>query len=186
VFGIVRPDSDRAVHVVKPESSCTLNLSFDESDGIVKILQICRTGSRRAREGVSGRSGREDRKWRAQDPRARHYMEYYYVYPNARAQLETANQDDTTITLPDQGVQEPCTQVGAKTLLATAKRWNGVALYYAGDICHKFSERGVMNLGNIIGTIAWVSVATLLDGCVVHSKLTPVCKKKTWRKVYSR
>jgi len=112
-------------------------------------------------------------------------MEYYFVYPNARAQLETSNQDDTTITLHDQGVQKTYTQVGAKTLLATAKRWNGVALYHAGDICHKSSERGAMNLGNIIGTIAWVPVATLLDGIVVHSKLTTVCEKTLAKDLFS-
>jgi hypothetical protein len=186
LFGMVRPHSDRA-HVVKPGSSCILNLCLDESDGIVKIIQICWAGSRRARQGVglSGRSAREDRKRREQDPTGRHYMEYYFVYPNARAQLETSNQDDTTITLHDQGVQKTYTQVGAKTLLATAKRWNGVALYHAGDICHKSSERGAMNLGNIIGTIAWVPVATLLDGIVVHSKLTTVCEKTLAKDLFS-
>ena len=42
--------------------------------------------------------------------------------------------------------------------------FKGVALHHAGDILHKSSERGSMNLGNIVGTIAWVPVMDLPSG----------------------
>ena len=42
-----------------------------------------------------------------------------------------------------------------------------------------------MNLGNIIGTIAWVPVATLLDGRVVQSKLAPECEKNLAKSLLS-
>ena len=42
VFGMKRPDGE--VHIVRVNSSCTINLAYDESDGLVKIIQICSTG----------------------------------------------------------------------------------------------------------------------------------------------
>ena len=105
-------------------------------------------------------------------------MEYYFVYSNARAQLETAYQDDTSITILIRGEQRTCQQIGAKTLRAKAQCWKGVALYHAGDICHTSSETGSMNLGNIVGTIAWVTAETLMVNGIVGSKLPADSEKK--------
>jgi hypothetical protein len=47
-------------------------------------------------------------------------MEYYFVYPNARAQLEIAYQDDTNIAILFNGAQKACKQIRANTLRAKA------------------------------------------------------------------
>jgi hypothetical protein len=168
VFGMKRPDGE--VHIVRVNSSCTLNLAYDESDGLLKIIQIRSTLSpneHRRRNTREVRCGPDDL-----------YMEYYFVYSNARAQLETAYQDDTSITILIRGEQRTCQQIGAKTLRAKAQCWKGVALYHAGDICHTSSETGSMNLGNIVGTIAWVTAETLMVNGIVGSKLPAESEKK--------
>jgi hypothetical protein len=162
VLGMKRPDGQ--VHVVRANSCCTLNLAYDESDGAVKIIQI--TSTQLPKEMRSRRSsGQQQQK----GPGDGLYMEYYFVYPNARAQREAEYQDDKTIIFEDDGVQKTCKQIGAKTLVATAKSFKGVALHHAGDIIHKSSERGSMNLGNIVGTLAWVTAQTMM----VDGKLRP-------------
>jgi hypothetical protein len=180
VFGMKRPDGE--VHIVRVESCCTLNLAYDESDGLVKIIQICSTVLPRDR---TVRTGRRQclREQRACGPSARLYMEYYFVYPNARAQLETAYQDDTNITLLVNGAKKSCKQIGANTLRAKAQQWKGVALYHAGDIIHKSSETGSMNLGNIVGTIAWETVETLMHNGFVRSKLPIESEKMLSKKI---
>jgi hypothetical protein len=105
-------------------------------------------------------------------------MEYYFVYPNAKAQLETEYQDDTNITVQVNGEQKTCKQIGANTLRAKAERWKGVALYHAGDVIHNSLERGSMNLGNIVGTIAWVTEETLMEKGAIHTKLDTVSEKQ--------
>jgi hypothetical protein len=162
VLGMKRPNGQ--VNVVRANSCCTLNYVYDESDGAVKIIQI--TSTRLPKERRSGRSARRQQQ---KGPCDGLYMEYYFVYPNARAQREAEYQDDTTITLGDDGAQKTCKQIGAKTLVATAMSFKGVALHHAGDILHKSSERGSMNLGNIVGTLAWVTAQTMM----VDGKLRP-------------
>ncbi len=168
VFGMKRPDGE--VHIVRVNSSGTLNFAYDESDGGVKIIQICSTVSPKADRLQNTREVR-----RGPDDL---YMEYYFVYSNARAQLETAYQDDTSITILIRGAQRTCQQIGAKTLLAKAQHWKGVALYHAGDISHTSSETGSMNLGNIVGTIAWVTAETLMVNGIVGSKLPAGSERK--------
>jgi hypothetical protein len=165
VLGMKRPHGQ--VHVVRANSGCTLNFAYDESDGAVKIIQI--TSTRLPKERRSGRSARRQQQ---KGPCDGLYMEYYFVYPNARAQREAEYQDDTTITLGDDGAQKTCKQIGAKTLVATAMSFKGVALHHAGDILHKSSERGSMNLGNIVGTIAWVTAQTLIDTGTFSTELS--------------
>jgi hypothetical protein len=118
------------------------------------------------------KSRRFDRGQQQKGPFDGLYMEYYFVYPNARAQCEAEYQDDTTIILGDDGAQKTFKQIGANTLVETAKSFKGVALHHAGDILHKSSERGSMNLGNIVGTIAWVTAQTLIDKGSFSTKLS--------------
>jgi hypothetical protein len=165
VLGMKRPNGQ--VNVVRANSCCTLNYVYDESDGAVKIIQITSTKLPKER-----RSRRPDRGQQQQGPFDGLYMEYYFVYPNARAQCEAEYQDDTTIILGDDGAQKTFKQIGAKTLVETAKSFKGVALHHAGDILHKSSERGSMNLGNIVGTIAWVTAQTLIDKGSFSTKLS--------------
>ncbi len=158
------------VHLVRANSCCTLNLAYDESDGAVKIIQIRSTPLPKERRLGSRRSnGRQQQK----GPCDGLCMKYYFVYPNARAQREAEYQDDTTIILGDDGAQKTCKQIGAKfaakTLGATVMCFKGVALHHAGDILHKSSERGSMNLGKIVGTIAWVTAQILLKSCKLRS-----------------
>ena len=165
VLGMKRPNGQ--VNVVRANSCCTLNYVYDESDGAVKIIQITSTKLPKER-----RSRRPDRGQQQQGPFDGLYMEYYFVYPNARAQCEAEYQDDTTIILGDDGAQKTFKQIGANTLVETAKSFKGVALHHAGDILHKSSERGSMNLGNIVGTIAWVTAQTLIDNGSFSTKLS--------------
>jgi hypothetical protein len=144
VLGMKRPNGQ--VNVVRANSCCTLNYVYDESDGAVKIIQITSTKLPKERK-----SRRFDRGQQQKGPFDGLYMEYYFVYPNARAQCEAEYQDDTTIILGDDGAQKTFKQIGANTLVETAKSFKGVALHHAGDILHKSSERGSMNLGNIVG-----------------------------------
>jgi hypothetical protein len=169
VFGMKRPNGP--VHVVRANSCCTLNLAYDESDGAVKIIQI--TSTQLPKESRSRRNDRQHPK----GPCDRLYMEYYFVYPNARAQREAEYQDDTTIILGDDGAQKTCKQIGAKTLRGTAMSFKGVDLHHAGDILHKSSERGSMNLGNIVGTIAWVTAQTLIVDGKLRSALSTECAR---------
>ena len=76
-------------------------------------------------------------------------------------------------------------QSGAKTLRAKASLWKGVVLHHAGDVLHKSSESGAMNLGNIVGTIAWVTVETLLYEGVLHTKLRPKCEKNLSKSLFA-
>lgn len=163
VFGMQRPGAG-AVHIVRcKESSCTFNLAYDESDGVVKIIKICR-----APPDTRGSSGVKT------DLR----MEYYFVYPNGRAQLEAEFQNDTNLTFIDRGTSRSYTQIGATTLGTKAEFWKGVALHHVGDVLHKSSEHGAMNLGNIVGTIAWVPVESLVDGSLHRTNLCDADKKK--------
>ena len=136
VFGMQTPDGE--VHIVRSNSSCTLNLAYDYSgDGCVKPIKIIKTGA----EGC---------------------MDYYIVYPSDKAIQEAEQEADGVIFIADaDGNQKSYQQVGRKTLRDKANHWAGVALHHAGDILHMSSESGAMNLGNIVGTVAWVTKETL-------------------------
>jgi hypothetical protein len=139
-FGMQTLDGE--VHIVRSNSSCTLNLAYDYSgDGCVKLIKIIKT--------------------RAEGRNALH-MEYYIVYPSDKAIQEAEQEADGVIFIADaDGNQKSYQQVGRKTLRDKANHWAGVALHHAGDILHMSSESGAMNLGNIVGTVAWVTMETL-------------------------
>jgi len=139
VFGMQRPDGE--VHIVRSDSPCTLNLAFDYSgDGGVKLIKICKAGV--------GQSSLN--------------MEYYCVYPSEKAIQEAGQEEDGMIVIADaDGNKKSYTQVGRKTLREKAKCWAGVALHHAGDMLQKSTHSGAMNLGNIVGTVAWVTKETL-------------------------
>jgi hypothetical protein len=170
VFGMKRPGSGGLTHVVRAiESPCTLNLAYDPSDGVVKIIKICSVEFRhRTRRGTGSASGQS----------ASLNMQYYFVYTNERAQLEAEYQDDVDITFEVQGEQRTSKQIGSNTLRAKAERWKGVSLHHAGDIIHNSAEGGSMNLGNIVGTIAWVTDETLMKNGKISRKLDTTCERE--------
>ena len=172
VFGMKRPEPGGLVHVVRgTESFCTLNLAFDPSDGMVKIIKIRSTVQPKKKNKPDSKGSTHDATGTSL------YMEYYCVYPNDRAQLEAEYQDDVDVAYEVNGTTKINRQSGAKTLRAKASLWKGVVLHHAGDVLHKSSESGAMNLGNIVGTIAWVTVETLLYEGVLHTKLRTKCEK---------
>jgi hypothetical protein len=167
VFGMKRPGSGGLTHVVRAiESPCTLNLAYDPSDGVVKIIKICSVEfrHRRGKGSASGQSTSLN-------------MQYYFVYTNERAQLEAEYQDDVDITFEVHGKERTSKQIGSNTLRAKAERWTGVLLHHAGDIIHNSAEGGSMNLGNIVGTIAWVTDETLVKNGKIQKKLDSKCEK---------
>ena len=131
---------DNKIHVVRQRSSCTLNLAYDHSgDGNVKLIQIVET----------------------QKSTSSLYMEYYVVYPHAKAIVEAAEKGDVTTSIRDaNGFVKQIVMKGAASLRAEAMDAR-VLLHHAGDILHCSTDSGEMNLGNIIGTIAWVTRASL-------------------------
>ena len=131
---------DNKIHVVRQRSSCTLNLAYDHSgDGNVKLIQIVET----------------------QKSTSSLYMEYYVVYPHAKAIVEAAEKGDVTTSIRDaNGFVKQIVMKGAASLRAEAIDAR-VLLHHAGDILHCSTDSGEMNLGNIIGTIAWVTRASL-------------------------
>jgi hypothetical protein len=138
VFGMQRPDGG-GTHVVRSrESPCTFNLAYDhKGDACVKIIKILKTGP-----GLN--------------------MEYYFVYPSKKAIREAAREDDKTIVYEDaHGISKSTTQIGAKTLRQKAEHWKRVAIYHCGDVSHKSGDADGMDLGNIVGTIAWVTKESL-------------------------
>ena len=168
VFGMKRPGSGGLTHVVRAiESPCTLNLAYDPSDGVVKIIKICSVEFRH-RRGKGSASGQS----------ASLNMQYYFVYTNERAQLEAEYQDDVDITFEVHGKERTSKQIGSNTLRAKAEHWKGVSLHHAGDIIHNSAEGGSMNLGNIVGTIAWVTDETLVKNGKIQKKLDTKCEKE--------
>jgi hypothetical protein len=130
-------------NIVRKNSSCTLNLVYGDADGAVKLIQICAT----QKEATS------------------HYMEYYFVYPNAKAIVEADRKEDVAITTTDaDGIVKRSSQIGSNSLRTAAMHWQGIALHHAGDILHKSTDSDGLNLGNIVGTIAWVPVMNLPPG----------------------
>ena len=130
-------------NIVRKNSSCTLNLVYGDADGAVKLIQISATD----RLATS------------------HYMEYYFVYPNAKAIVEADRKEDVAITTTDaDGIVKRSSQIGSNSLRTAAMHWQGIALHHAGDILHKSTDSDGLNLGNIVGTIAWVPVMNLPPG----------------------
>jgi hypothetical protein len=169
VFGMKRPESRGLVHVVRAiESHCTLNLAYDPSDGVVKIIKICSVAFR-CRIGGGKRS--------ASGQSTSLNLKYYFAYTNERAQLEAEYQDDVDITFLVNGIPKTSKQIGSNTLRAKAERWKGASLYHAGDIIHDSSESCSMNLGNIVGTIAWVTDETLMKDVRSVANWNPIAKK---------
>ena len=148
VFGMQRPDGE--VHIVRFSASpCTLNLAYDhDGDGCVKLIQICKVGL-----GPTSL-----------------YMEYYFVYPSEQAIREAAQEEDSEIIINSKTHK----QIGKKTLREKARHCKGTALHHPGDILHSSSETGAMNLGSIVGTIAWVTKETLEWG---KPKLSSDCER---------
>ena len=140
VFGMKRPDGEVIV-VRNKESSSSLNLAYDHAgDGCVKLIKIMRT----------------------ETGKANLFMEYYFVYPTEKAIQEAAREEDHSIEIEDKDGNKPTyRQLGRKTIRSKAEHWNGVALHHVGDIIHKSSEGGSMNLGNIVGIVAWTTCETL-------------------------
>ena len=176
VFGMRRPEPGGKVHVVRSiESYCTLNLAYDPSDGIVKIIKICSTGKAKAKTKHGSEGSAHDETGNSL------YMEYYFVYPNERAQLEAEFQDDADVTFLVNGIKKTSKQCGANTLRAKASQWEGVALHHSGDICHASTGSGAMNLGNIVGTIAWVTAESLMHKGKICTNLQPTMEKELSR-----
>ena len=143
-FGMRSPDGK--VHVVRSHSSCTFNLAYHEADGVVKVIQIVKA---LPGENCLG-------------------MEYYFVYPSRKAIQEAALKEDEVVstTDPATGATKSFTRVGANALGSIAQSYGDsrVVIHHAGDILHNSSDPGEMNLGNIVGTIAWRTRETLVHG----------------------
>ena len=154
-FGMRRPDGE--VHVVRSESSCILNLAYHEADGAVKLIQIVKTLSEQNSL----------------------YMEYYFVYPSTEAIREAALKEDEVVSTTDAstGATKSFTRVGANALESIAQSYagSGVVIHHAGDILHNSNDQDEMNLGNIVGTIAWRTRETLVHG---QSKISKEDTKK--------
>jgi hypothetical protein len=83
---------------------------------------------------------------------------------------EVAEKGDVSITITDEkGLQKTTVLKGANSLEGEARHMAPVLLHHAGDILHKSTDPGGMNLGSIVGTIAWVTKNTLEQGSATLS-----------------